>query len=63
MSADRDALLSPLDRKWGRVVTVADWRAVGQKHVAQLSDDDLLILEAFAGPAARSSAKSPVTDG
>jgi hypothetical protein len=49
-----DAILEPLDRKLGRPVTMQDWIAVGQKHVSAITDDDLLVIEAFQGRAARS---------
>jgi hypothetical protein len=47
-----DADLGPLDRKLGRAVTVNDWKIAGEKawrHPETLTDDDLLILKAFAG--------------
>jgi hypothetical protein len=53
MTKTYDEILAPLDKKWGRAVTVADWRALGRKHIAEWSDDDLLIVEAFDGRAAR----------
>jgi hypothetical protein len=48
------AQLASLDRKMGRTVSVKDWRRVGAtaaSHPEALSDDDLLVLAAFAGEA------------
>jgi hypothetical protein len=50
-----DAILAPLDKRWGRPVTINDWARVGEKHVADVSDDDLVIVEAFAGRARRAA--------
>jgi hypothetical protein len=47
----RDEMLAPLDRKWERPVTLDDWRALGTKSIDQFTDDDLLIVQAFDGPA------------
>jgi hypothetical protein len=66
MSDDYDAILTPVDQRWGRVVTIDDWRALGTKAVDQLSDDDLLVVQAFEGlkvraklEAARDRARMP----
>ena len=53
-----DAGLDALDRKFGRVVTVEDWRIVGEKAPDALTDDDLLILKAFGGAATADLARA-----
>ena len=61
--SDYDAILEPLDKKLGRAVTLKDWAAVGQKHVADLTDDDLTIIEAFAGRPERLAKESQRASG
>ena len=41
--------LEALDRKLGRVVTIEDWRRLGEKAAVDLSDDDLVVVAAFGG--------------
>jgi hypothetical protein len=38
-----------LDRKYGRTITITDWAALSEKSAADLSDDDLVIIENFGG--------------
>jgi len=50
---DYNTLLASLDKKFGRAVTLDDLRALKHKHIGDWSDDDLTIIEAFQGRAAR----------
>ena len=51
------ATLEALDRTWGRTVTVDDWRGIGDKSAASLTDDDLVIIENFGGEHAAAQAR------
>jgi hypothetical protein len=50
--------LEALDRKWGRTVTVDDYRRLSEKSAAAIDDDDLTIIENFAGPQAAAAARA-----
>ena len=56
-----DNLLGPLERRWGRLVTLADWDLVRRKAAATpgaLSDDECLVVRAFGGEQAYTLALS-----
>jgi len=53
--------LVELDVKRGHVHTVADWHRIGEKaqHTpADLTDDDLIVLEGFGGPSSAAAARA-----
>src|SRR5205085_8002916 len=55
------AALEALDVKRGHVHTVADWRLVGEKAQrapAELTEDDLVVLEGFGGPSCATAARA-----
>lgn len=52
------AVLEALDKKYGRTITVEDWRRLSEKAPKDYTDDDVVIVEAFAGPAAAAAARA-----
>jgi hypothetical protein len=50
--------LEALDKKWHRTVTIDDWRRLGEKADADLTDDDLVIIEGFGGPKDAAAARA-----
>ncbi len=49
--------LDDLDRRTGKVHTISDWAALGEKPPEAISDDDLIVIENFEGPASAERAR------
>jgi len=54
--------LEALDRKLGRTVTVDDWKALAAKADADLTDDDLTIIESFEGATKAAAVRARAND-
>lgn len=52
------AQLEALDRKYGRTITIEDRAALCEKPPGALTDDDLVIIENFDGPASAAQARA-----
>src|SRR5688572_16582796 len=52
------AELEALDRKHGHVHTMDDWRRIGEKEGADLTDDDIVVCGFFGGPQSAAQARA-----